>query len=208
MNDLLYFERELWRSGHRHIAGVDEAGRGPLAGPVVAAAVIFPSGLNETFGVDDSKKLSPKKREMLAPLIKEKALAVGVGIVGHAEIDEINILQASYKAMQLAVKQLAVTPEYCLIDGRGVPVLSMPSQAVVKGDSRSFSIAAASIIAKVTRDQFMVEMHEKFPHYGFASHKGYPTRRHIKAIREFGLCPIHRRSFHPRQLEDIYNEIA
>jgi len=204
MIDLLQHERRLWRHGFETVAGVDEAGRGPLAGPVVAAAVIFPRTLSQTFGINDSKKLSAKKREQLEPIIKANALAVGVGIVDHREIDRINILQASYKAMQIAIQQLALTPDYALIDGRGLPQLPMPCKAIIKGDAKSLSIAAASIIAKVTRDQIMLDMHEIYPHYNFAQHKGYPTKKHIRAIREFGLCPIHRRSFHPRQLEDVY----
>lgn len=204
MIDLLQHERRLWMDGFKAVAGVDEAGRGPLAGPVVAAAVIFPPGITQTFGVNDSKKLSPKTREQLKPLIEESALAVGVGVVDHEDIDRINILQASYKAMQIAIRRLALAPDYALIDGRGLPQLDMPCEAIIKGDAKSASIAAASIIAKVTRDHLMIQMHEKYPQYGFARHKGYPTKKHILAIREFGLCPIHRRSFRPRQLEDIY----
>jgi len=204
MIKLLQHERSLWKNGVKLLAGVDEAGRGPLAGPVVAAAVIFPQHFADSFGVNDSKKISPPKREHLKSLIEEKALAVGVGAIDHSEIDRINILQATYKAMQLAIQQLCPSPDFVLIDGRGVPELKMPCQAVIKGDSSSLSIAAASIIAKVTRDHLMIEMHERYPHYGFAQHKGYATKRHMQAIREFGLSPIHRRSFRPHQLEDIY----
>ena len=206
MTDLFHFELELWRDGVKAVAGVDEAGRGPLAGPVVAAAVIFPPSISDAFGINDSKKLSPKNRERLEPLIKNEALSVGVGIVDHAEIDRINILQATYKAMQIAIQQLSRSPDFALIDGRGVPDLEMPCKPIIKGDSKSISIAAASIIAKVTRDRIMIEMCEKYPQYGFEQHKGYPTKKHIQAIREFGLSPIHRRSFRPQQLKDIYAE--
>ena len=207
MIDLLHHEHQRWQNGRQIVAGVDEAGRGPLAGPVVAAAVVFPPSLSDTFGINDSKKLSPKNRERLKPLIEDIALAIGVGIVDHVDIDRINILQATYKAMQIAVQQLSFTPDFVLIDGRGIPDLEMPCESIIKGDSKSVSIAAASIIAKVTRDHIMIDMHEKFPQYGFAQHKGYGTKKHIQAIREHGLSPIHRRSFRPRALMDIYDDL-
>ena len=203
---LLEFERDLWQQGYSAIAGVDEAGRGPLAGPVVAAAVIFPQGQRHILGINDSKKLSAQKREFLFDVIQDTALSFGIGCVDHLEIDAINILQATYKAMQLAVKQCHIKPDYVLVDGRGLPQLHVPAQAIIKGDAKSLSIAAASILAKVTRDRQMIKLHEQYPDYGFHRHKGYPTKRHIQAIREFGLTPIHRRSFRPRQLEDIYAE--
>jgi ribonuclease HII len=207
MIDLLHHERQQWQNGRQIVAGVDEAGRGPLAGPVVAAAVVFPPSLSDTFGINDSKKLSPKNRERLKPLIEDIALAIGVGIVDHIDIDRINILQATYKAMQIAVQQLSFMPDFVLIDGRGIPDLEMPCESIIKGDSKSVSIAAASIIAKVTRDHIMIDMHEKYPHYGFTQHKGYGTKKHIQAIREHGLSPIHRRSFRPRALMDIYDDL-
>ncbi len=175
------------------VCGVDEAGRGPLAGPVVAAAVIFP---NQTApdGLTDSKRLSHKQRERLLNIIIQSA-HYSIGICEPAEIDHINILQASLTAMQRAVKGLTVTPNMALIDGNKCPDLPMPAKAIVKGDARSFSIAAASIIAKVTRDRLMIQAHERFPLYGFASHKGYPTQAHRAHIQTLGTCPIHRLSF-------------
>jgi len=204
---LLIHERELWRQNYSKIAGVDEAGRGPLAGPVVAAAVIFPQNHSEILDINDSKKLSEKKREILFDVICDRALSYGIGVVNHIDIDRINILQATYKAMQLAVQNCQIPPDYILIDGRGLPNFSIPAKAIIKGDSKSLSIAAASILAKVTRDRLMLQLHDQFPVYGFAEHKGYPTKKHIAAIREFGLCSVHRRSFRPKQLEDLYAEI-
>lgn len=176
------------------LAGVDEAGRGPLAGPVVAAAVIFS---NTTFipGIDDSKKLSVKKRETLFDEINNKALAVGVGIVDHQEIDKINILQAALKAMSAAVKSLNVAPDLILIDGNKSFYSETPTQTIVKGDQKSFSIAAASIIAKVTRDRMMIEYSDKYPGYLWHQNKGYATQAHIAAIKKFGYSPLHRKSF-------------
>jgi len=176
------------------IAGVDEAGRGPLAGPVVSAAVVLP----DTFGIDgidDSKKLTPKKRSELFPRIQDAALAVGVGIVDAETIDRINILQASLRSMAMAVEDLSLSPDFLLIDGTFEIPLSLPQKALPKGDSLSVSIAAASIIAKVTRDRMMVEFDKIYPQYGFAKHKGYPTRAHKQAVRNFGCSPIHRKSF-------------
>lgn len=191
---MLEFEHELYKKGIEHVAGVDEAGRGPLCGPVVAAAVILPK--NEKIpGVNDSKKLSEKKREELFEIIKEKAVAFSVGIVDEKVIDEINILEATRLAMKKAVEGLGVTPGHVLVDAeRHVPI-SIPYTPIVKGDAKSESIAAASIIAKVTRDHMIEEIDKKYPEYGFAKNKGYGTREHIQAIKEHGLCEIHRKTF-------------
>lgn len=178
------------------IAGVDEVGRGPLAGPVVTAAVILDPN-RPIEGLADSKKLSEKRRDALYDVIKEQALAWAIGRCEVEEIDEINILQATMVAMQRAVEGLSIKPEKALIDGNRCPKLACPSEAVVKGDSRVPAIAAASILAKVTRDREMVEMDTQYPGYGLAGHKGYPTKAHIAALAELGVTPIHRRSFGP-----------
>ncbi len=192
-------EKEKIKQGYRLIAGVDEAGRGPLAGPVVAAAVIFRE-FPLPFDVDDSKKLSPKQREKLFTLIMDHALAVGIGKASHILIDKINILQATYRAMKKALDKLNISPDFVFVDGREIPDLKFPQKAIVKGDQLSVSIAAASIIAKVTRDRLMEKYDVKYPEYQFARHKGYPTRAHIEAIRRFGFCEIHRKSFKIREL--------
>lgn len=197
----LELERQLWIDGFGHIAGVDEAGRGPLAGPVVAAAVIFPKELLIE-GVNDSKKLTEKKREELFQKISEQALSIGIGIVDHGTIDRINILQAATEAMRLALENLSIVPDFSLIDGNSFKHSSLRFRNVVKGDSISSTIAAASIIAKVTRDRMMLELDQLYPQYGFAKHKGYGTQQHINAIRSFGLSEIHRRSFHPSALQE------
>ncbi|NOY58219.1 MAG: ribonuclease HII [Calditrichaeota bacterium] len=202
--NLLKFERALWKKGYRCIAGIDEAGRGPLAGPVVAAAVVFPRNQRLIPQINDSKKLSPQKRLIAKKIIEKTALAIGVGIIPQSIIDEINILQATYCAMKDAVFNLNIAPDYTLVDGRKGISLEMPFECLVKGDARSMSIAAASIIAKVTRDQIMIDYEKMYPGYGFAQHKGYPTKMHVEAIRNAGLTPIHRRSFRPKQLLDIY----
>ena len=176
------------------ICGIDEAGRGPLAGPVAAGAAILPKDCQILY-LNDSKKLSESRREELFLEIKEKAIAWSVGIVGPERIDEINILQATFLAMRRAMDQLRVRPDIALIDGNRETDFGLPVQTIVKGDSLSANIAAASILAKVTRDRFMLEMDEKYPQYGFATHKGYGTRAHYAALREFGPCPIHRRTF-------------
>jgi len=176
------------------ICGVDEAGRGPLAGPVCAAAVILPKHL-ELPGLTDSKKLTDKKRRELFPLIQEQAVAYGIGFATEQEIDEINILQATFLAMQRALDQLAVKPDLALIDGNREKDFGLPVKTVVKGDSLSANIAAASILAKVTRDNLMEEMAKEYPQYGFEIHKGYGTKAHYAALREFGACPIHRATF-------------
>ena len=176
------------------ICGVDEAGHGPLAGPVCAAAVILPKDL-ELPGLTDSKKLTDKKRRELFPLIQEQAIAYGIGLATEQEIDEINILQATFLAMQRALDQLTVKPDLALIDGNRRKDFGLPVKTVVKGDSLSANIAAASILAKVTRDNLMVEMAETYPQYGFAIHKGYGTKAHYAALREHGASPIHRMTF-------------
>lgn len=176
------------------ICGVDEAGRGPLAGPVCAAAVILPKHLMLP-GLTDSKKLTDKKRRELFPIIQEQAIAYGIGLATEQEIDEINILQATFLAMQRALDQLPVKPDLALIDGNRAKDFGVPVKTIVKGDSLSANIAAASILAKVTRDNLMQEMAETYPQYGFEIHKGYGTKAHYAALREFGACPIHRMTF-------------
>ncbi len=193
--DLHHYERKYWLRGITCVAGLDEAGRGPLAGPVVAAAVIFEPDVLIPF-VNDSKKLTEKRREELYHLIREKAVTVGVGLVSHDVIDRINILQASMLAMNKAIGQLKVQPEQLLVDGNFFRHEKFPVENIIKGDSLSHSIAAASIIAKVTRDSLMREYDQVFPNYGFAQHKGYGTRDHIAAIHRYGFCEIHRRTFH------------
>jgi len=188
------FEAEARARGFRVIAGLDEAGRGPLAGPVVAAAVVL-SEKGRLKGVDDSKKLSAEQREEMFSLLREKALAAGVGIVDVQEIDRLNILQASLKAMELAVGNLSLPPDFLLIDGIHSLHLPLAQQTIPKGDQRCLSVAAASILAKVTRDRLMVGYHDQYPQYNFARHKGYGTKEHLQAIRKYGCCPLHRRSF-------------
>ncbi|MCB1084508.1 MAG: ribonuclease HII [Chlamydiia bacterium] len=186
-----------YRQGHRRIAGVDEAGRGPLAGPVVAAACILPPGLLIE-GVNDSKKLSSAQREKLYHfLTTHEDIQYGIGVVEPAQIDQMNILRASLHAMALAVECLPEVPDYLLIDGNHLPPTHIASMAVIKGDSHSLSIGAASIIAKHHRDLLMISYHETYPEYGFIGHKGYGTRKHLEAIKAHGPCPIHRRSFEP-----------
>jgi ribonuclease HII len=194
MMDLWFFEKKATREGYNKIAGIDEAGRGPLAGPVVSAAVILPKVLPIT-GVIDSKKLSAKNRLRLYEEIYSHAVSVGIGIVDSAEIDRINILQASLLAMSIAVENLKPRPEYLLIDGPFQISTPLPQKPIAKGDTLSVSIAAASIVAKVTRDRLMERYDEYYPQFGFSRHKGYPTRAHKAAIRQFGSCPIHRRTF-------------
>jgi len=201
----LEIENELWHRGIKYIAGVDEAGRGPLAGPVVAAAVIFPENINFK-GLEDSKKLTEKLREELFDIIKQTAVSVGVGIVNHSVIDEINILNATFRAMHMAIDQLNYQPEYLLIDGPYFAGANIPFSTIIRGDTKSASVAAASIIAKVTRDRLMREYDMKFPEYGFSRHKGYATYQHIEAIKKFGLCQIHRKSFRLSCLANLANE--
>jgi ribonuclease HII len=187
-------EDSHFENGIQIICGVDEAGRGPLAGPVCAAAVILPPHADIP-GLNDSKKLSDKRRRELFPIIKETAVAYGIGIATHEEIDEINILQATYLAMERAIQALSVKPELALIDGNRARDFGIPVETVVKGDSRSASIAAASILAKVTRDDMMLELADTYPQYGFEIHKGYGTKAHYAALDEHGISPIHRMSF-------------
>ena len=193
-NDLYSYENELRKQGLSLICGIDEAGRGPLAGPVCAAACILPAEL-KIEGLNDSKKLSEKRREALYEQITAQALAWAVCLVDERIIDEINILQATFRAMRGAVSQLEIRPELCLVDGNRDPGLGLPTRTVVKADASCASVAAASILAKVTRDRLMLAYDAQYPGYGLAVHKGYGTRAHYAAIDALGLCPIHRRSF-------------
>ena len=188
------YEEKHIAEGYTAVCGLDEAGRGPLCGPVVAAAVILPLGL-EIEGLNDSKKLTEKKREALFDIIKEKALAYAIAEASPAEIDEINILNASMLAMRRAVEALPIPADFALIDGNCSRGFNIPTETVVKGDSKSYSIAAASILAKVTRDRQCVELDKQYPEYGIAKHKGYPTKDHMEAVRIHGIAPIYRRSF-------------
>ena len=192
--DLWYFENQAACEGCRNIAGIDEAGRGPLAGPVVSAAVILPPSFDEP-GVTDSKKLSHAKRERLYDTIYDQAVAIGIGIVDAVEIDRINILQASLLSMAMAAENIAPRSDYLLIDGIFTIPFDLPQKAIAKGDSLSISIAAASIIAKVSRDRLMQTYDYYFPQYEFPRHKGYPTKAHKEAIRKYGCSPIHRKTF-------------
>ena len=202
MNDLYRFDQRLRRKySCRHLAGVDEAGRGPLAGPLVAAAVILPADftLEE---INDSKKLTPRRRECLYDIIRKHSLAYAASAVRPSTIDSINIFNAAYLAMYRAVNRLSVKPGAVLVDGPfEVKKLRCAQEAVVKGDSRSMCVAAASIMAKVTRDRYMDSQDRKYPHYGFIDHKGYPTRKHYAAIRKHGVTPLHRRSFNLKDAE-------
>ena len=194
MKDLWVFEKQAAATGCKDIAGIDEAGRGPLAGPVVSAAVILPVAFRDP-DINDSKKISAKKRQQLYEVIYAHAVTIGIGIVDSIEIDRINILQASLLAMAMAVKNLDPQPDYLLIDGIFPISNDLPQQPIAKGDTLSISIAAASIIAKVTRDRLMQKYHHYYPQFDFPKHKGYPTAAHREAIRKFGCCPIHRKSF-------------
>ena len=194
------FEKELISEGFNIVCGIDEAGRGPLAGPVCAAAVILPTDI-EIEGLNDSKKLTEKKREALFDVVKEKALAYSIVMIDEKTIDEINILQATLLAMRRAVETLEIKPDAALIDGNQKPGLSIEERTVVKGDAKSMSIAAASILAKVSRDRFMLELDEKYPQYQFAKHKGYGTKLHYECIEEFGISPVHRITFLKKILE-------
>ncbi|MCI0745075.1 MAG: ribonuclease HII [Verrucomicrobia subdivision 3 bacterium] len=211
----LGFERELWQKGTLYVAGVDEAGCGPLAGPVVAGAVLFPctwleAGLyGKLRGLNDSKQLTPEQREHFYQIITtHREIRFGIGSVEVELIDQINILEAAHRAMNLALAQLTPAPQHVLVDGRRVKSLCFPHTPLVKGDARSYSIAAASVLAKVTRDRMMVELDKMYPHYGFAEHKGYSTPGHLAALETYGPCPAHRRSFAPfRPVEtDLFPE--
>ena len=188
------FEHELKAKGYVNICGVDEAGRGPLAGPVFAAAVILPEGLEE-LGINDSKKLSEKKRDLLFDRIKERAIAWSVASATEKEIDEINILNATFLAMKRAVEGLSVRPDIALVDGNRKPGTGIEEITVVKGDAKSSSIAAASILAKVSRDRYLLELDKAYPQYLFAQHKGYPTKLHYEKLKQYGVSPVHRLSF-------------
>lgn len=190
------FEQEARRRGYRRIAGVDEAGRGPLAGPVVAAAVILPVRCRLA-GADDSKRLSEAERERLHAVILDKAVGVGIGSAGADEIDSLNILEATRLAMRRAIDNLVPAPDYLLLDDVTLPGVAIPGRSIIKGDALSLSIAAASIIAKVTRDRLMVAYHETFPQYNFLSHKGYGTADHLRRLARYGPCDLHRRTFAP-----------
>ena len=195
LTKLKEIENEIYNRGIETICGIDEAGRGPLAGPVVVAAVIMPKD-SMIEGVNDSKKVSEKKRETLYEQIINEAIAYGVGIIDQKEIDEINILNATKKGLTTAIKKLKVKPQRILVDAlTGIDTCGIPYTSIIKGDAKSYSIAAASIIAKVTRDRIMREWDEIYPEYGFEKHKGYGTKMHIDAIKEYGLCPLHRLSF-------------
>lgn len=191
--DWLHYENEAYAKGYTCVCGVDEAGRGPLAGPVCAAAVVLPRG-HIISGVNDSKKLTEKKREALFDVIKEEAVAYSIATASEKEIDELNILQATYLAMKRAVEGLEIA-NFAMIDGNRIPPLDIPAECIIKGDGKSMSIAAASILAKVTRDRYMLEMAEKYPHYQFEKHKGYGTKLHYQMLDEFGPCELHRQSF-------------
>ena len=195
--DLITFDQNYHKQGFKVIAGVDEAGRGPWAGPVVAAAVIFPQSI-QIDGIRDSKKLSASKREILFENILNNAISVGIGIVGHEIIDSVNILQATFLSMKEALEKAGNTPDLVLVDGNfKIPGLDLRQFCVVGGDDKSLSIAAASIIAKVTRDRLMTDCAKEYPEYGFQNHKGYGTKEHQEALRRLGPCPIHRKSYEP-----------
>ncbi len=188
------YEELYYNKGYINVAGIDEAGRGPLAGPVVAAAVIL-DRKKDISGINDSKKLSEKKRNLLYSILTEEALAIGIGIVDEATIDLINIKNATHLAMKKAIENLKIKPDFLLIDAESLKDIKIPQHAIIKGDCRSFSIAAASIIAKVERDRIIVSYESVYPGYGFAKHKGYGTKEHFECIRKYGLLPIHRRTF-------------
>ncbi len=193
-HDLWTYEKKAFAEGYSTIAGIDEAGRGPLAGPVVSAAVILPFSFSAP-GINDSKKLSPKKRDQLFETIYNRAVSVGIGIIDPVEIDRINILQASLLSMSIAAKNLKPAPDHLLIDGTFKIQSNLTQRPIIKGDSLSISIAAASIVAKVTRDRLMKRYDMDYPMFGFCRHKGYPTKAHKEAVQNYGPCPIHRRSF-------------
>lgn len=195
LNELKKIENQYFEKGIQYLCGIDEAGRGPLAGPVVVAAVIMPKD-SKIEGVNDSKKVSEKKREMLYEQIKEEAISYSVAIVDEKEIDQVNILNATKEGLTTAIRGLKVKPERIIVDAlTGIDTCGIPYDSVIKGDAKCYSIAAASILAKVTRDRIMRKMDEVYPEYGFEKHKGYGTAAHIAAIKEYGLCPIHRKSF-------------
>lgn len=203
MIDLLEYEKELYKKGIELIAGVDEVGRGPLIGPVVAAAVILPKNY-KLDGLNDSKKLSEKKRDEFYEIINRDAISIGIGIIDEKVIDEVNIYEATKLAMKDAINSLSVKPVHVLIDAMPLEI-DIPTTSIIKGDAKSLSIAAASVIAKVTRDRMMYELDKKYPMYGFSSHKGYPTKKHIEAINEYGLIDGYRKTYTP--IKDIIKEV-
>lgn len=203
MIDLLEYEKDLYKNGIELIAGVDEVGRGPLIGPVVAAAVILPKNY-KLDGLTDSKKLSEKKRDTFYEIINKDAIAIGIGIIDEKIIDEVNIYEATKLAMKKAIDSLSTKPEHILIDAMPL-VLDIPTTSIIKGDAKSLSIAAASVIAKVTRDRMMYELDKLYPMYGFSSHKGYPTKKHIEAINEYGLIDGYRKTYAP--IKDMVKEV-
>ena len=193
--NLKQYENELRNKGYKYICGIDEAGRGPLAGPVVVASVIMPEN-SMIEGINDSKKVSEKKREKLYDLILEEAISYGVGIIGQDEIDDINILNATKKGLTVSLKELTKKPDLIIVDAlTNIDTLGTPYESIIKGDAKCYSISAASIIAKVTRDRIMREWDKIYPQYGFAQHKGYGTSAHISSIKEYGPCPLHRKTF-------------
>lgn len=202
-SNLLKYERELYKNNITLIAGVDEAGRGPLVGPVVAGAVILPKNYHLE-GLNDSKQLSEKKREEYFKILEREAISIGVGIVSASEIDEINILEASRKAMYMALSNLDVTPEYILSDAMSLNDIDIPSRPIIHGDALSLSIAAASVIAKVTRDHIMYELDKEYPEYNFKKHKGYPTKEHLSLIKKYGITKDYRQSYKP--VKDILEQ--
>ncbi len=207
--DLYQFERELWNNGIQYVAGVDEVGRGPLIGPVVTACVILPKSFILE-GLTDSKKLTEKKREQFYQYIMDHALSVSIGMKSAEIIDEVNIYEATKLAMYEAIEKSSIQPEHVLIDAMKLEKLKMPSTSIIKGDAKSISIAAASVIAKVTRDRMMIELDKQYPMYGFKSHKGYPTKKHVEAIQKYGLIEGYRKTFKPVSLilekEVVYSE--
>ena len=206
-SNLLKYEKELYKNNITLIAGVDEAGRGPLVGPVVAAAVILPKNY-ALEGLNDSKQLSEKKREQFYQILQKEAISIGVGIVSAKEIDEINILEASRKAMYLAIENLDVKPEYILSDAMSLNELDIPSRSIIHGDALSLSIAGASVIAKVTRDHMMYELDKKYPEYHYKKNKGYPTKEHLELIKKYGITKEYRMTFRPVKfiLEELSSE--
>lgn len=194
--DLYKYENELWSKGINYIGGIDEVGRGPLVGPVVTACVILPKDF-VLEGLTDSKKLTEKKRDEYYDYIMDHALSIGIGMMDNKVIDEVNIYEATKLAMYQAVENSKITPEHVLIDAMKLEKLSMPSTSIIKGDAKSISIAAASVIAKVTRDRMMIELDKKYPMYGFKDHKGYPTKKHLEAIKEYGILDNYRTSYKP-----------
>ena len=192
--DRLAYEKKMWQQDYNYIAGIDEVGRGPLAGPIYACAIIFKKDFIIP-EVQDSKKLSEKKRDVLNPKIIESAISYAIGTASEKEIDTINIRQATFLAMKRAIEGLSIKPDYLMVDGFDLPASNIPSEGIIKGDDKSFTIAAASIMAKVSRDSYMKDLDKKYPNYKFAKNKGYGTKEHIEAIKKYGITPIHRKSF-------------